>query len=972
MLTHQAIRQSFLDFFAEKNHNIVPSASLIPKGDASLLFNNAGMNPFKNIFLGLEKAQSSRVCNAQKCIRLSGKHNDLEEVGKDTYHHAFFEMLGNWSFGDYYKEAAMVWAWELLTEKWNLPRSSLYATVFEEDDEALALWPKVTDLPCDRVFRFGKKDNFWEMGATGPCGPCSEIHMDTGAENCTCSGTENRELCQKPGGGINRDCARYLEIWNLVFIEYNREPDQSLTPLKNKHIDTGMGFERITALLQKKNSNYETDLFMPLINSLAALTGTTYPLRKTELAAQAKNHTATNPNNSINATAIAFRVIVDHIRAISFAIADGVLPSNEGRGYVIRRLIRRAYRYGTTNLACNQPFLHRLVKDVVALMGNHYTELQTEQQFIEKTLLNEETIFHKTLHAGEKRFNHLIEHNLKNQQNTLLGPDLYEIYDTYGFPLDLIKLMAEERNMTIDEAGFETALQEQKSRSRADLTHVKSTLSTILPQLNMPANQYTGEETTQTPGKLQHIILNAVPVTSLPKGTYGTYGTHEQPALKPSNQTESPQLKNSPPDQTAYLIFDKTPFYGESGGQIGDSGWLIDLTKAPAVLPKNQEIPPAMLVAEIIDTKRINDYSFLKIGKVYQPLTTHKNYLLRVNDYRKQAIRKNHSATHLLHQALIAKLDRNIKQHGSLVHNEKLRFDFNYNRPLTPQILHNLETEVRQQIKANLSITISIEAKATALASGAKAFFEEKYGDQVRVVRIGTYSSELCGGSHVQTTSEIGGFKIAHVTSVAAGIKRIEALTGNALLEHYEHETAITQNLQSLLSVATSPRLIPKINALLKENQKLRDLTTTYEKTTIVTTLTEAAEKITPPKSNLPITLYCSHFTNMQESSLTSALDHIKRNHARSIVVVTLKATAGETASQAATSHAYFWVGITKDISTAISAQTILSIIKRYTQGKGGGKHEFAKGATSQAHLLLNNLQNITTTIKKELVAATY
>ncbi len=898
MITHQELRQSFLDFYKAKGHRIVPSAPLIPQGDPTILFTNAGMNPFKDIFLGHKAPPiEKRICDAQKCIRLSGKHNDLEEVGKDTYHHAFFEMLGSWSFGDYYKREAIAWAWELLTKVWKLPKTALYATVYQDDDEAYALWPEVTELPVERVFRFDAKDNFWEMGKVGPCGPCSEIHIDIGEENCSCRSSAARTRCRRPGGGVNQDCGRYIEIWNLVFIQYNREADGSLKPLAHKHVDTGMGFERIVAILQNKTSNYETDLFTPLIQALSTLSGQSYPLRNVEI----QSKTA-----AITAKAVAFRVIVDHLRAISFAIGDDVVPSNEGRGYVIRRLIRRAYRYGQT-LGLTEPFLHKLVTPLGALMGGHYETLLNKAAFITETILHEERTFAQTLSLGEQRFKKLIASYRADGSTSFPGKDAFELYDTYGFPLDLIKLMTEEVSFTLDESEFTAAMAEQKSRSRSMSRLANAALETNLAGLRATPTKYIGDTASEHVAPLLRIILNGKSVTEL------------SPA-----QTQAAVL----------LYFPTTPFYGEAGGQVGDTGWLLAASASSAATKP---------LARVTTALRSGGLTLIAITELQTPLSVQTEYKLKIDKVRRQALRQNHSATHLLQQALVDTLGAQLHQCGSLVSPEKLRFDFNHPSSITIQELTNIEKAVNTVINANLAVTTTIETKETALKSGAKAFFEEKYGDQVRVVRMGTYSTELCGGSHVYSTSEIGGLKIMSVTAIASGIKRIEAITGAALQRFYATQSTQLETLAQLLKTPVA-NLTAKTTALLHEHNRLLSAQQELQTTNVFHTLQTSKQQL--HKANF----YHGHFKALPPTSLLQALDRLKHNDKQAVICITHEATAAK---------ASFWLAIGQTLTARLSAVTLMNTITQTCAGTGGGKRDFAQGGTRQVQKLKQALPDI-------------
>ncbi|MGB1449919.1 MAG: alanine--tRNA ligase [Flavobacteriaceae bacterium] len=715
------IRQQFLDFFNEKQHQIVPSAPMVVKDDPTLMFTNAGMNQFKEFFLGNKTPKNKRVADTQKCLRVSGKHNDLEEVGIDTYHHTFFEMLGNWSFGDYFKEEAIAWAWELLTERYKIDPSILYVTIFEGDEseglerdmEAYNFWKKF--IPEDRILLGNKKDNFWEMGDQGPCGPCSEIHVDIRSDE---------EKQKVPGAElVNQDHPQVVEVWNLVFIEFNRKADGSLEQLPEKHIDTGMGFERLCMVLQNKTSNYDTDVFSPLIREIEALTKTEYG-KKLE-------------------TDRAIRVIADHVRTVYFAIADGQLPSNTGAGYVIRRILRRAIRYGFTFLGQKNAFIHLLVATLEQQMGDAFPELKREQKLAFNVIREEENSFLKTLDQGLL----LLDTILKGSKNNVLeGAKAFELYDTYGFPYDLTALIASERGFTVDEAGFHTSMEQQKNRSRA------------------AASSKAGDWVVLQQDELEEFIgydhLEAqVKITRYRKMTTAKEGDFYQ------------------------LVFNLTPFYPEGGGQVGDKGYLE---------AANGDI------YYIINTKKENNL----IIHYTQTLPTKLDGGFKAVVDRKQRLRtsSNHTATHLLHQALREVLGDHVEQKGSMVHSGMFRFDFSHYAKVSAEELRAVEQFVNARIQEQLPLEENREAVlAEAMAEGAMALFGEKYGDTVRTIRFGQ-SIELCGGTHVSNTANIWHFKITSESAVASGIRRIEAITGDAAKTYFEDQTELLEKVQQLLN----------------------------------------------------------------------------------------------------------------------------------------------------------------------------
>ena len=730
------IRDSFLEFFRSKDHKIVRSAPVIPYNDPTLLFTNAGMNQFKNIFLGVEKPEWPRVADTQKCIRVSGKHNDLEEVGKDTYHHTFFEMLGNWSFNDYYKKEAIRWAWELLTGVWQLPKDQLWATVFRDDDEAEAFWRSETDVNPAQILRFGEKDNFWEMGETGPCGPCSEIHIDLGPDHCGKKKVPGH-VCQ-----VNGDCGRYIELWNLVFIQYNRHEDGQLEPLPARHVDTGMGFERIVAVLQGVPSNYDTDLFQPLLKKIDELSGVPYR----------------------SYDGVAHRVIADHVRALSFAIADGALPSNEGRGYVLRRLLRRAARYGRT-LNMHEPFIYKLVPVLVDTMGDAFPELKEKHQHIALVIKAEEESFGQTLDRGIQIFEQTADGLLKQGKRTFPGSAVFQLYDTYGFPVDLTRLMAEEKGMDVDMAGFERFMAEQRQRAR-EAQKIR---------FEVPEFFENGKEVKHSQFVGYSELKSTVKIVAV---------------------------------RGKEFLLDRTPFYGESGGQIGDRGRIY--------------AADGSIEIRVTDAVKAGD-TIVHIGEAVKgdlKRAIGKKLIAEVDARRRKATARNHTATHLLHKALKEVLGEHVNQAGSLVAPERLRFDFTHFEKLTDEQLDRVEEIVNEHVRRNHPVEVLYRSFDEAKQMGAVALFGEKYSETVRIIKINDYSMELCGGTHLNATGEIGYFRIVSETGVAAGVRRIEAVTGemaDRILRREKHQLAALKQMAS----ATDEDLVPKIEALLEERKKL-------------------------------------------------------------------------------------------------------------------------------------------------------
>ena len=737
------IRSKFISYFEERGHKYVPSAPMVLKNDPTLMFTNAGMNQFKDLFLGNAKADYTRAVNSQKCLRVSGKHNDLEEVGIDTYHHTMFEMLGNWSFGDYFKKEAIQWAWELLTDVYKLPKDRLYVTVFEGDEseglkfdqEAFDFWRSYVDE--SRILNGNKKDNFWEMGDTGPCGPCSEIHIDLRTED---------EIARVPGKElVNNDHPQVVEIWNLVFMQFDRKADGRLESLPAQHIDTGMGFERLAMALQGKKSNYDTDVFTPLIDKVAQSAGVKYGEKKE--------------------TDIAIRVIVDHIRAISFAIADGQLPSNNKAGYVIRRILRRAVRYGYTFLNFNSPFLYQLVDVLADQYKGFFDELDSQRELIAKVIKEEENSFLRTLDNGLKRLEQIKERLVSQNETTISGREVFELYDTYGFPVDLTALIARENGFQIDEPGFQQAMAEQKNRSKADAASEKGDWTELLPDAKV---EFVGYD-------------------------------HEEAESRIIKYREIKEKKRT----VFQIVLDKTPFYGESGGQVGDTG----------VIESQEE------TIKILDTQKENDLIVHFTDKL--PVNPAAVFHARIDKKRRALIKFNHSATHLLHAALREVLGHHVQQKGSLVSDSVLRFDFSHFSKVEPEQIEQIEQIVNEKIRENIRLnekrSVPIEE---AKSMGAMALFGEKYGDFVRVITFNPdYSVELCGGTHVEATGQIGLFKIVSESAVAAGVRRIEAYTGPKAFEYVQDQEKELKLVKELLK---NPKDLTKaIASLLDEQKKL-------------------------------------------------------------------------------------------------------------------------------------------------------
>ncbi|MFT3846618.1 MAG: alanine--tRNA ligase [Lacibacter sp.] len=744
MMTAAAIRQQFLDFFASKKHQIVPSAPIVVKNDPTLLFTNAGMNQFKDYFLGNKKPESPRIADTQKCLRVSGKHNDLEEVGVDTYHHTMFEMLGNWSFGDYFKAEAIAWSWELLADVYGIPKDRLYVTVFEgdekeqlpKDEEAWNEWKK--HISEDRILLGKKKDNFWEMGDTGPCGPCTEIHVDCRTDDER-NAVDGKTL-------VNNDHPQVIEIWNNVFIQFNRLKDGSLEQLPARHVDTGMGFERLVRVLQNKQSNYDTDVFTGTIAAVEQIVS--------------KKYTAGDDKESI-----AFRVIADHIRAICFTIADGQLPSNTGAGYVIRRILRRAVRYYYSYLNYKHPLLHQIIPVLATQFETVFPELKAQEAFVQKVVKEEEDAFLRTLEKGLKRIDDVIVSASTTTTTTIPGKDAFELFDTYGFPIDLTRLIATENNLSVDETGFEKEMQQQKERSRAATAIDTEDWVEVIADNTV---QFVGYESTVADSRV--IKYRKVNI----KGK-----------------------------EACQVVLDKTPFYAESGGQVGDTGVLSF---------EGEEVP-------VRDTKKENDLIIHFIDQLPVNISAHVS--AKVNADRRQKIAVHHSATHLMHAALRNVLGTHVAQKGSLNNDEQLRFDFSHFSKVNDDELAAVEKIVNEKIRQNIPVVIKEMKKDDAVAMGAMALFGEKYGDTVRVVIMDpAYSVELCGGTHVGHTGELGLFKIKSESAVAAGVRRIEAVCGAAAEELVNDQSALLGSIREQLK---NPKDIGKaIENLQAENTELK------------------------------------------------------------------------------------------------------------------------------------------------------
>lgn len=865
-MTSQQIRQQFLDFFKEKGHLIVPSAPIVLKDDPTLMFSNSGMTQFKDYFLGYKEPKSPRIADTQKCLRVSGKHNDLDDVGRDTYHHTMFEMLGNWSFGDYFKKEAIDYAWELLTEVYKIPKENLYVTIFEgdssenldRDNDAYNFWK--AHISEDRIINGNKKDNFWEMGESGPCGPCSEIHIDirTPEEKAKVSGLEL----------VNNDHPQVVEVWNLVFMEFNRKADGSLEKLPSKHVDTGMGFERLCMALQGKTSNYDTDVFTPLIAKVEELSGKKY----TGILEDEKD--------------IAIRVLVDHIRAVSFAIADGQLPSNGGAGYVIRRILRRAISYSYRFLGIKEPFLFELVAVLRNEMGEFFPELVKQQKLVTEVIKEEETSFLKTIEHGLKRIDLIINETISKNEKTLPGAAVFELYDTYGFPADLSRIIAEEKQLTVDEKGFDEEMEKQKQRSK------KSSAQKVYDWvvLEEKAETFVGYDQIETE----------------------TYITRYR------------KVENK--DGEFYqIVLSKSPFYPEGGGQIGDKGILIpsyaqgfDISK-----PSISDIKDCTEIIEVLETRKENNLIVSLIKDL--PKDAGAVFYAKVNESERRNSQANHSVTHLLHEALREVLGTHVEQKGSFVSPEYLRFDFSHFSKINEEDLKLVEDKVNRKIKENIALQEFRDIPMTeAIEKGAMALFGEKYGDKVRMIQFGS-SKELCGGTHVKSTGEIGHFKIQNESSTAAGIRRIEAISGDQSSAYFNNLESQMKEISALLK---SKDLAKSVQKIIEENTALKSELESFKK--------EKAKGETANWKNDFVDENGKKLlvkkVSMDAGSVKDIVFQLKKETPNSVIIIISDADQ----------KPMITVAVSADLETKYHAGNIIKDLAKEIQGGGGGNPGFA------------------------------
>jgi alanyl-tRNA synthetase len=860
--TSNEIRQDFLDYFAGKGHDVVASSSLVPANDPTLLFTNAGMVQFKDVFLGAEKRNSARAVSSQRCVRAGGKHNDLDQVGYTARHHTFFEMLGNFSFGDYFKEDAIRYAWELLTDVYGLDPECLWVTVYESDDEAYDIWTKEIGIPQDRVIRIGDKpggakfesDNFWAMGDTGPCGPCTEVFYDHGPE-----------VEGGPPGSPEEDGDRYIEIWNLVFMQFDRAADGTMNPLPAPCVDTGMGLERLAAVLQRHHSNYRIDLFRALTQAAADLTACSDP-----------------DNASLN-------VIADHIRACAFLITDGVVPSREGRGYVLRRIIRRAVRHGY-KLGMKRPFFNQMVEPLAEQMGDAYPELQQKSQLIQKTLLEEEERFARTLDTGMGILKDVMVKSAQGDDGQIDGETAFLLYDTYGFPLDLTQDIARENDLTVDEDGFNREMAKQRERGRSSGKFAQQAQISTETIKNLAATRFLGYEQLETADSALSAIL--------------------------VNGEQADQLRTG---DEAVLLLDKTPFYAESGGQVGDTGFISNGNS----------------VFEVQDTIKIAGVFFGHIGRLNSGrLHTGDTVSTAVDMPRRQAIVVHHSATHLMHAALKKVLGDHVEQRGSLVAPDHLRFDFTHPRAVTEEELAEVERLVNREIRANPASDVQVMNFDDALETGATALFGEKYGDRVRVLRFGDFSVELCGGTHVNRVGDIGQFKIVEESAIAAGIRRNVAVAGEMAVRQIQTMDDQLKALSRVLKVASNAmegrlcQILERGKSLEKELEDLKSKMASASGDELAGAATEVNG----------IKVLAARLDSLDPKSLRDTVDRLKDRLGTSVVVI----------GSAENGKVRLAAGVSKDLLTRIQAGNLVNFVAQQVGGRGGGRPDFAQAGGSQ------------------------
>ena len=878
-MTGNQIRQLFLDFFAARGHRVVRSSSLVPANDPTLLFTNAGMNQFKDTFTGVEKRDYTRAASSQKCVRAGGKHNDLENVGYTRRHHTFFEMLGNFSFGDYFKADAIEFAWDLIVKEYGLPKEKLYVTVFREDDEAEELWQKVTGIPKSRIFRLDEKDNFWQMGETGPCGPCSEIHYDLGVEAAE-PGRENEQFPDDAGG-------RFVEIWNLVFMQFDRDASGKLTPLPRPSIDTGMGLERVAAVLQGKISNYETDLIHPIVLQAADLCGLTH---------------GSDPRVDT-----ALRIAADHSRATAFLIHDGVLPSNEGRGYVLRKIMRRALR-NIRMVGMEDPFLYKLTGFVAELMQGPYPEMMESVQRVARVVKDEEHRYATTFLTAEKEFQQAIQQVIGH---TIPGAVAFKLYDTFGLALDEQEDMARERGFSIDRTAFDREMEQQRDRARASWKGAEK--GAVVPAyqklLEQGRTKFLGYTDLESTSRVIGLLREKLAVDEIPEGAHGE------------------------------LVFDQTPFYAETGGQLGDRGALYS-AEGNKVAEVETVFPgvPGLSVHRILALAPIHVDDVLR-AEVAAPL--------------RDSTRRNHTATHLLHASLRQVLGRHVKQAGSVVEPGRLRFDFTHYAAMDRAELEEVERLMNEQILRNQGVETTILPLDQAIATGAMALFGEKYGEEVRVVTVPGFSRELCGGTHVRRTGDIGVCKIVYEGSISAGVRRIEAITGEAALRQYQETSGALRRIAEMVR-ASEPELVEHVEKLLA-NERMLTKQVDQLKEKLAQSAVGALEAQARTVNGARV--LAARIDGMDRQQMRSLADSL-RNRWKSAVVVLASTVDGSVAIVAA---------VTRDLTSKVQAGKLVSALAQATGGKGGGRPDMAEGGGKDAGALASALEAVYRDIEGKL-----
>lgn len=902
-MTSAEIRQSFLEFMASKGHTIVPSMSLVPGGDQTLLFTNSGMVQFKDVFLGTGKRPYTRAADSQKCMRVAGKHNDLDDVGRDDTHHTFFEMLGNWSFGDYYKEEAIAWAWELLTDIWGFPKDAIWATCFEDefgqiprDDEAADIWRKMPGFVPEHLLFFGREENFWEMAETGPTGPDSEIFLDRGLDHCNLRDVPEHE-CR-----VNGDCQRFLEIWNLVFIQYNRTSPDDLSPLPAKHVDTGMGFERIVSVIQDVDSNYRTDLFIPLMETIRGLAGHSEDQKEQNLTP--------------------YRVVADHARASAFLIADGVVPGNTGRNYVCRMIIRRASRFGSM-IGLNQPFLAEVAQTVIDHYGDHYNELKRNQAAILRTITQEEDRFHRTVDAGLEMLSGIIEDSA--EAGVISGTDSFDLYATYGLPLEITRDAAREKGLSVDEAGFQAAMEEHRIASSSDEK------AADLDQEEVDLYRELLKELKDTGG------LGEAGVE------YEPYGAFEVSSKVHAIVRQGQKVEQAQPGDRVAIVAGKTPFYVEAGGQVSDTGTI-------------QSTNGSTWKVQIEDTRQPVGGLIVHVGQVVEgsPRVGDEAHLM-LNRDRRLDIMRNHTATHLLHEALRRTLGDHVRQAGSLVAPDRLRFDFTHPAALTEKELVSVEEWVNREILANHELIIDHKPRQDAIAEGAMALFGETYGEIVRTIQIGTQariSFELCGGTHVPNTGVIGQFILLNESSVASGIRRIEALTGRAAIKHIQQRLAQLDNVAEVLDVDVNA-IETRIASLLETISTLRREVSKVRKETASSTFDQLEPEIVEG-----VPLLTGIIPDANAETLRELSDRFRANHDKSAVVL---ATIAE-------NKPLIIAALSDDlVERGLHAGELVKAAARIMGGGGGGKPSLGQAGGKDPEKLPEALAMVPAWIREHL-----